>query len=154
MSKFYDSLSTIQFNTSNAKKSQYTSVSIGQCQQYQTPEILDVKNNVLPDCSAPTGCLNCSHYRIVADEEDIRKLVSFRYISVESRQLASSETHFENYFGKMLTRIDEILMSLRSQNKKLKLLVDRICSEVSEQEMLSPYWDRKYQLLINLELIK
>ena len=36
----------------------------------------------------------------------------------------------------------------------LKLLVDRICSEVSEQEILSPYWDRKYQLLINLELIK
>jgi hypothetical protein len=154
MSKFYDSLSTIQFNTSSDKKSQYTSVPIGQCQQFQDPKVIDAKNNVLPNCSAPSGCLNCSHYRIIADEEDIRKLVSFRYISVESRQLASSETHFENYFGKMLTRIDEILMSLRSQNKKLKLLVDRICSEVSEQEILSPYWDRKYQLLINLELIK
>ena len=154
MSKFYDSLSTIQFNTSSAKKAQYTAVPVGHCQRYQSPQPISAKNNILPDCSTPPGCLHCSHYRIIADEEDIRKLVSFRFISIESRQLASSETHFENYFGEILVRIDEILMLLRNQSEKLKWLVDRVCSEVSEQEILSPYWGRKYQFLINLELIK
>jgi len=154
MSKFYDSLSTIQFNTSSAKKDQYTSIPVGHCQQYQSPQPINTNNSILPDCSTSPGCLHCSHYRIIADEEDIRKLVSFRYISIESRQLASSESHFESYFGEMLARIDEILMLLRNQSEKLKLLVDRVCSEVSEQEILSPYWGRKYQLLINLEFIK
>lgn len=152
MTNFYDCLDKISYSFSEVNASS-TEIPAGHCNQYDSPEPDANDVPILPKCSTASSCLYCSHHRVIVDETDIRKLLSLRFLTIETRQLAANEAHFVDIVGPMLDRIETILNSIASADKTHKLLIERIRKEVTDEERLDPYWARKYQLLIDLDLL-
>lgn len=136
-----------------AKQAPTTEISVGHCLEYQTPETEVSGSSIQPDCQQPEGCLFCVKYRVHADEDDIRKLCSCRYVINETRTLAASEMHFEKVFGVVLNRIDSLLKFIASKNNVLNQTVERIKCEVMEEGKLTIYWASKLQMLTELTVI-
>jgi len=104
---------------------------------------------VAPDCKAPEGCLFCDKFKVHADEKDTRKLLSCRYCIQQTAHMVVSEEHFQLLFGPLLQRISTLLAAIDAREPGL---VTRIEEEVHEGE-LDPYWNRKLEMLVDLELI-
>ena len=152
MTQFYDALNKINFRSSN-KSITYSEIPAGHCNQYNSP-VPDIENvPLIPQCSTASSCLFCSHHRVIVDEKDIRKLLSLRFLSLETRQLAANEAHYTDVVGTLLSRLEVIVESIESIDNEHRLLVERISREITHEERLDPYWAHKYQLLINLELL-
>ena len=95
----------------------------------------------------------CQHYAVHADEEDLRKLLSFNYVIEQTRALAASDKHFSDLFGEVLRKIEIVTLAIMETQKISSDICDRIRVEVFEHEKLSSYWLRKLEMLIDMELI-
>ncbi|HFQ9247451.1 hypothetical protein D3C71_284530 [compost metagenome] len=91
-----------------------------------------------PNCRDPETCLFCYFYAVHADEEDIRRLLSLRYI-IQQTKGQHNHTHWQNKFGPTVHRIDEILTAISEQSGALKKSIDRIADEVETGDM-DPFW--------------
>ncbi|HFD33264.1 MAG TPA: hypothetical protein ENJ28_11235 [Gammaproteobacteria bacterium] len=125
----------------------------GQCLDSGKPLKLNPDPVVSPDCRQPEGCLFCRNYAVHADEDDLRKLISMKFIIERIRCLSASEKHFVDMFGEVVARIDQVVSKIAEYPKVDEGLVERINYEVFQYEMLSPYWAMKFELMSDLELI-
>jgi hypothetical protein len=128
----------------------------GNCVEPNMPQALSDTSslNVLPiDCGDQKSCLFCSKYRVHGDEIDIRKLLSIKYIIIQSQHLASSIEHFNKTYTLVLTHIDELLSKIRLLGEEQAELIINIHQQVFEQERLSDYWYRKLELLDELGVL-
>lgn len=146
-------LNSMHLKVIKAKEVHTTEISVGHCLKYSEPKSEAFESVIQPDCHQPEGCLFCDKYRVHADEDDIRKLYSCRYVINETRTLATSELHFEKVFGVVLNRIDSLLKFIASKNTVLNQMVERIKSEVIEECRLTSYWSSKLQMLTELMVI-
>jgi len=146
---FYKLLNKSVITTTSSTATQNSeNIPIGHCKSNASPLPIDkIQSSIEPDCLHPEGCLFCQHYRIHADEKDIRKLASIRYIINESRYNAVSEEHFKKIYGVTLERIDSLLSSLKNVSKNTNTLVTKIVRDVDINENLSPYWQNKLNML-------
>lgn len=128
-------------------------ISVGQCISVDKPSPISEILTLKPDCKKPEGCIFCKQYAVHADEVDIRKLLSYKYVIEQTRILASSEEHYEELFKPVLTRIEEVLNKISLSNHIQKEAHDRILHEVYIHEMLDPFWLRKLNMLVDLEAI-
>jgi len=128
----------------------------GNCIEPKTPTALStlVTSNLFTvDCGDQKTCLFCSKYRILADEVDIRKLLSIKYLLVNSAHLASSIEHFNKVYNPILDRIEELLEKIREQGDEFAPLILEVSEQVFEQEKLSEYWYRKLEYLEELGVL-
>ncbi|MCX7121628.1 MAG: hypothetical protein NTZ67_07665 [Gammaproteobacteria bacterium] len=146
-------LNSMHLKVIKAKQAPTTEISVGHCLEYQAPETEVSGSTIQPDCHQAEGCLFCVKYRVHADEDDIRKLCSCRYVINETRALAASEMHFEKVFGVVLNRIDSLLEFIASKNNFLNQTVERIKCEVIEEGKLTIYWASKLQILTELTVV-
>ena len=102
-----------------------------------------------PNCQQFENCLFCQHYAVHADEEDIRKLLSLKSLLGYVKQKATDLIKWEQQFGVVLHRIDEVLTELSNPYETLR---DRILSIQEEVESgdLDAYWLNHFELLIDL----
>jgi len=120
-----------------------TDIASGQCARPGTPIPISVEVPVEVACGKGEGCMFCISYRIHADKEDARKILSCRqyidFISV----LATSKEQFDQVFSKIFARMDELLgfMDERSPG-----LVAKVRDEVEEGN-LTPFWQGKIEML-------
>jgi hypothetical protein len=121
---------------------------LGVCNSYGQPQAVGPSPTRV-DCENLEGCLFCKHFRVHADEVDIRKLVSCRYFLQQTARLVKSEEYFLSVFSPILNRIDVLLTEIERRSDGL---VERIKIEVSEGE-LDPYWSGKFEMLIDLGMI-
>jgi hypothetical protein len=105
------------------------------------------------DCSQGEGCLFCIHYRPHADEVDIRKLLSLRYLIDLCQDNAANQAHHERVFRDTLSRIDYWLQALVDKVPTLALALEQITKEVYEKELLSDYWLVRLELLQDLGVL-
>lgn len=108
---------------------------------------------IVPDCKKGEGCLFCTHYGVHADEIDIRKLYSCKFCIESTSHLCGSVDYYLKVFGKVLERIDALLKSFKDLSDNHNKLVVRIEDEVYEDGDLDPYWESKYEQLLNLGVI-
>lgn len=103
----------------------------------------------VPNCQQFEHCLFCKHYAVHADDEDVRKLLSLKSLLSYVKQKAMDLIKWEQEFGVVLHRIDEILKELSNSYETLK---DRIFSIQEEVESgdLDAYWLNHFELLIDL----
>ncbi|MFC6166347.1 hypothetical protein [Acinetobacter terrestris] len=103
----------------------------------------------VPNCRQFEHCLFCKHYAVHADDEDVRKLLSLKSLLSYVKQKAMDLIKWEQEFGVILHRIDEILKELSNSYETLK---DRIFSIQEEVESgdLDAYWLNHFELLIDL----
>lgn len=146
-------LNSMHLKVIKAKETPTTDISVGHCLKHNEPRAEVSESVIQPNCHQPEGCLFCDKYRVHADEDDIRKLYSCRYVINETRTLAASEVHFEKVFGVVLNRIDSLLKFIASKNNVLSHTVERIKYEVMEEGKLSSYWASKLQMLTELAVV-
>lgn len=102
-----------------------------------------------PNCQQFEHCLFCQHYAVHADDEDVRKLLSLKSLLGYVKQKATDLINWEQQFGVVLHRIDEVLNELSDTYENLR---DRIFSIQEEVESgdLDAYWLNHFELLIDL----
>lgn len=148
--KFFDNLSSIVI-TSNRNEVKQLSSPSGNCCDYGKPApIEESPTMILPKCDTPQGCLFCNKYIIHTDEKDIRKLLSLKYIIIESAPLADSNTHFNKLYGSLLKRIDLLLSFMKETKNSTTPLIQKIEREVFELEKLDTYWASKLDILVKV----
>lgn len=118
---------------------------LGSCTAYGEPAAIVVSKGLEPDCNSPEGCLFCEKFKVHADEEDARKLLSCRYVINMMSPSGGSYEDFEILLRPTLTRIDMILSEISERDADLVLRVSR---EVEEFGELSSYWSSKAQMLL------
>ena len=102
-----------------------------------------------PNCQQFEHCLFCQHYAVHADDEDMRKLLSLKSLLGYVKQKATDLIKWEQQFGVVLHRIDEVINELSDTYENLR---DRIFSIQEEVESgdLDAYWLNHFELLIDL----
>ena len=149
LADYFDELDNQLLNKSTSE----TPIPSGNCTEPSKPKALDLLalNNVVKiSCGKHEGCFFCNKYRIHADETDIRKLLSVKYLILQSQSLAASQDHFNNVYKSVLTRIEDLLKYIGGKQPSYSTLIKKIRKEVFEQELLSEYWYRKLELLNEL----
>jgi hypothetical protein len=123
---------------------------VGVCSSYGAPHQISGEIAVQPDCKEQEGCLFCDKFKVHADEQDTRKLLSCRYCLQQSAHLAGSEERIQSMLGPILDRIQVILDEVSRRDETLVLRVTR---EVEVDGELAPYWSRKLEMLMDLGLV-
>lgn len=147
MNSFFSTLSD------NIKgESNITNTSIGRCSDFEKPRSSNI-DTVESNCSKLETCLFCDNYRIHSDELDIHKLLSLKYLIIEGQTLAFNSEHFISVFNIYLNRIEEILDEMRGSTPEKVALIESISNKVFNQGMLTPYWQSKLELYIDLGVL-
>ncbi len=102
-----------------------------------------------PNCQQFEHCLFCQHYAIHADDEDVRKLLSLKAFLAYVKQKATDLIRWEQQFGVVLHRIDEVLNELSDTYENLRDRIFSIQEEVESGDM-DAYWLKHFELLIDL----
>lgn len=99
-----------------------------------------------PSCNDPETCLFCAFYAVHADEDDIRRLLSLRYLitAINGQQ---PHDKWITKFGPTIHRIDEILISIQEKSYNSKETINRICDEV-ESGALHTFWAIHFDTLV------
>lgn len=120
---------------------------VGACVSYGNPQPVAADVLVVaPNCQNPeVGCLFCDKFKVHADEQDVRKLLSCRYCLTRTSHLAG----FHALSAPLIDRIQLILDEIHRRDDSL---VARITKEVEDGE-LDAYWASKYDMLLRLRLV-
>ena len=102
-----------------------------------------------PNCQQFEHCLFCQHYAVHADDEDVRKLLSLKSLLGYVKQKATDLIKWEQQFGVVLHRIDEVLKELSDTYENLRDHIFSIQEEVESGD-LDAYWLNHFELLIDL----
>ncbi|WP_179991392.1 hypothetical protein [Acinetobacter sp. YH16058] len=102
-----------------------------------------------PNCQQLEHCLFCQHYAIHADDEDVRKLLSLKALLAYVKQKATDLIRWEQQFGVVLHRIEEVLTELSDTYVALRMRIIVIQDEVESGDM-DAYWLNHFELLIDL----
>lgn len=138
------------------EKNTTTKIPSGNCSEPYMPNDSSemVKSNYLKvNCEDPKSCIFCDKYKVHADELDIRKLLSIKYLIAQSEGLATSIEHFNKVYRALLASIDKILNQIKLISEEKAQLVFDIHKQVYEEEKLSDYWYRKLELLNELGIL-
>lgn len=130
-------------------------IKIGHCSSFMNPALAIEFNDKTPSPSCEKsahGCLFCENYRLHISESDVRKLLSMLECIYLIREHARSLEHFENAWGAVIRRVDEILSIMVTQHPSTQEMIDRINTEVSEDGELDPYWLSHYNMVRELML--
>lgn len=120
---------------------------LGTCMRPAEPAPTAPITPIAVDCKRAEGCLFCGHFRVHADERDVRKLLSARQcIRITGQYCASVEEH-DRVMGPILKRIDEVLEQIRAHDPTL---IQPIEFEVDLDGELDPYWSAKLDTLLAL----
>lgn len=118
----------------------------GGCAHYGHPEATTDEPALQPNCKG--GCWFCAHRVLVADEQDVRKVASARFVM---EQLILGPQH-EAVLRPLINKCDVDLERI-AQTRNCRPMVERIEKDVCEDGNLTPYWAEKYQLFLELEVI-
>lgn len=119
---------------------------VGKCVDYGNPIPIVAEAPVDPNCDRTEGCLFCAKYKIHADEIDIRKLLSCRYVLKETFGINGGE----DVIDQVLHRIEFLLGELKKVDAEL---VERVRCEVENDENLDSFWAAKLEQLAVLGVI-
>lgn len=99
-----------------------------------------------PSCGDPETCLFCTFYAVHADDDDIRRLLSLRYLitAISGQQ---PHDHWVTKFGPTIHRIDEVLIAIKEKNSNIEKTINRIRDEV-ESGALDPFWAIHFDTLV------
>ncbi|MBP0598875.1 hypothetical protein J8I26_12210 [Herbaspirillum sp. LeCh32-8] len=127
---------------------------LGDCGSYGNPALAKSVGNptIAPDCKQEEGCLDCKYYSVHADEKDVRKLLSYKFCIEQTRHLSPTPEKFSELFGVTLQRISAIVTEISHQSTDHERLTARIEEEIRVTGALDPYWAKKYDMLIDLNI--
>lgn len=119
-------------------------IPIGSCVDHGKPSPTASSVVVAPDCSKVEGCFFCDNYRLHADAEDMRKLMSCRRVLKYIVPLNGDSVRGERVYTAVVDRIDALLGELQRRQPKA---FETVRVDVEERGQLTRYWAGKLQQL-------
>lgn len=101
-----------------------------------------------PTCRAPETCLFCEFYAVHADEEDIRRLLSLRYL-IQVTKYKQPIDHWQSKFGPTVHRIDEVLSVIQDADGGIESTISKVREEVESGD-LDAFWSIHFDTLVTL----
>jgi hypothetical protein len=145
MGSFLDVLET------RARSKKNIETGVGDCTDHQNPKAILLNSTIVPDCTSIEGCLFCDKYKVHADENDTRKLLSCKRCLILSSQASSDPMGFDRVFEVYMTRINWLLDELKTRLGDTAFL--DIEQDVNEYGNLSSFWEAKLVQLQELGLV-
>lgn len=112
----------------------------GHCEEKNAPVAISSDAPIQPNCKTENGCLYCKQYTCHADEEDVHKLLSMRYVLIAVREQSDDADHADSLLKDMCIRISVILEAVEKTSKEALEMVLRMKEEVDEYGKLTPFW--------------
>ncbi len=119
-------------------------IPVGSCLDHGNPAPADSADAVAPDCSRAEGCFFCDKYRLHADEQDIRKLMSCRRVLTAIAPLSGDSIRGERIYTAVTDRIAALLAELK---RRQPIVYEAVQTEVEKRGQLTRYWAGKLQQL-------
>ncbi|TMS45877.1 hypothetical protein [Acinetobacter lwoffii] len=119
---------------------------IGYCKSVK-PILKDGFNNdsIQPNCSNFESCLFCENFTLFLNENDFRRLLSFKMIL---SQLSESKDHILQ----IKYRIDEIINLVIKLYPQTEEIINKVINE-TEEGLLDEFWENHLKMLIDLEVL-
>jgi len=130
----------------------FTQIGSAMCQSVGNPEA-EENAPITPDCKGDFGCFFCRFFKVHANEEGVRKLLSCRYFVERVSYINPSEMAQSSWYQPVLDRIDEIIDYIESLSPELYLMVADIERSINEEHQLDSYWEGKIELLIQVGVL-
>lgn len=134
----------LEASASHPEQSHQKVIPIGLCANHGKPSPTATEPVVVPDCSKVEGCFFCDNYRLHADEEDMRKLMSCRRVLQYIVPLNGDSLRAERVYTAVVDRIDTLLRELKRRQPKT---FETVRVAVEEHGQLTRYWANKLQQL-------
>ena len=112
----------------------------GHCEEKEAPMAIANDVPIQPNCKTEHGCLYCDKYTCHADEEDVQKLLSMRYVLMAVRELSDDGGHADSLFKDLCVRIGKILEAGEKTSSEANEMVARVRQGVDEYGRLTPFW--------------
>ena len=146
MGKFLASLQKTVLATSEdlPEQSHQKVIPIGICADHGKPSPTDSSAVVAPDCSKVEGCFFCDNYRLHADAEDMRKLMSCRRVLKYIVPLNGDSVRAERVYTAVVDRIDALLRELKRWQPQA---YETVRVDIEERGQLTRYWAGRLQQL-------
>jgi hypothetical protein len=122
-----------------------------QCGSYDEPEFITESKGLT--CDNIFACFICKKYRIHADEDDIHKLLSLRYII---HRIGTTRAFTEEHFKTVLEPVSEMAMGyLKAMvvTYQCSVLINEIQTKVYHRAILHPYWEFKLKYLYDIGVL-
>ncbi|MDH1549759.1 hypothetical protein [Pseudomonas juntendi] len=104
-----------------------------------------------PACGEPVTCLFCNYYGVHADELDVRRLLTLRYLLTISKGSMPNERFIEKN-APLLHRIDEILRDVQGVGRFDSEFISNIRKEV-ECGKLDPFWEIHFNTFVTVGVV-
>lgn len=127
-----------------SEQSHQKTIPIGSCTDHGKPSPVASAPVVAPDCSKVEGCFFCGNYRLHADAEDMRKLMSCRRVLQRIVPLNGDSIRAERVFTAVVDRIDALLGELKRRKPQT---FETVRVDIEERGQLTRYWANKLQQL-------
>lgn len=135
---------------------QVTMTSIGHClsEDKLQPEAFEgfTSEAPQPNCRTKETCIFCDKYAIHADTQDIKKILSFKFVATALSK-SSIQRNLEYKWAPYLHRVDEILRKLEAYQPSLKNEINKVAKDIEFGE-LDDFWMDYYEILIELGTIE
>lgn len=134
----------LEASESIQERSHQKIIPIGLCTDHGKPSHTNSATLVAPDCSKVEGCFFCDNYRLHADEEDMRKLMSCRRVLQRIVPLNGDSIRAERVYTVLVDRIDSLLGELKRRQPQT---FETVRVDIEERGQLTRYWTNKLQQL-------
>jgi hypothetical protein len=148
--RFMSSLRKTVVHRTHSRSSTLVSVPAGECISHGNPASSTPAPPVEPDCRKIEGCFFCEHFRLHADAEDLRKLLSCRNVLLKIGHLQGESARADRVYGSVLGRIEFLLREV--QQIIGSDAIKQIEADIAAGN-LTRYWAIKVQQLGLLGLI-
>lgn len=118
-----------------------TSTASGECDDFGNPNPISSAIPIQPDCEKQYGCLYCKHYCCHADEEDVHKLLSLKYVLSEVRRSAKNIDHADDVLRELCVRAALVVDSIRVLSDTHNDMVKKMEKTVFELGVLTRFWE-------------
>lgn len=115
----------------------------GHCKDKGIPVVAVDEPSIDPACNKQYGCLYCANYVLHADEEDIRKLLSLKYVVSAVRDMAVEYRRADELFKGLCLRVGGLLERLSVEYPAMEEPIKRIEKEVFDLGILTPFWEAR-----------
>lgn len=146
MGEFLGSLqkTVVEVSEGLTDRSHQKVIPIGHCTDHGKPSPTGSPAIVATDCSKVQGCFFCDNYRLHADAEDMRKLMSCRRVLKYIVPLHGDSVRADRVYTAVVDRIDALLSELKRRQPQV---FESVRVEVEEHGQLTRYWVSKLQQL-------
>lgn len=140
--------SSVKINVKNipitdSKETTSKNITVGRCSDYGSPHEMTPSPPLEPNCLQPHGCLFCDKYMVHADEDDIRKVCSLRYVVDAARESIDDFKAADEVFRELSVRAEFVLQEMVSQYPDIEETVIEVKRQVFKCGVLTPFWEER-----------